>query len=186
MTFVTKRLQRSASYFTGTRYIILTVLAVTVLVYFRWAVPKALGYTNNPANYKLLDSKFGFYPSTVYDLFQALGPNGRRAYQIINYVDYIMVPMVLAHWFVATMPGTTDATDSWNDKVFWASNFLMCDVIENTCIWWLLRSYPTVFRVIAVIASLAGILKWVSVGFCVVTITWRIAMKPLTRKKRRH
>jgi len=146
--------------FSWSYWLILTTIVVSLAFYFIRRTKQVKEVAIVPTS--LLDAQIGFTPSSAYDTLSSLGPKGRDIYKEINRVDFLLAPIVFREFILHTIPPTSMERDRVRE--FLANTYILGDVMENTFIAIMLKTFPKLLDLFAWTGCVGNLLKWF--GFC--------------------
>jgi len=122
----------------------------------------------------LLDARFGFSPAEAYEALDAFGEEGRRTYLFFLAVFDSVYPLVyggvlilLASFFLRPLihPG-----NEFRIINLLAIDAVIFDYVENLGIIYMIRVFPSRADGVALLVSVAGMIKWVVVALALALI----------------
>ncbi|PKM95617.1 MAG: hypothetical protein CVU84_02100 [Firmicutes bacterium HGW-Firmicutes-1] len=111
--------------------------------------------------FRLLDMRFRYNSNIVYDTFERIGIEGRKAYENYLLLDFCFITCFLIVMIAITLKVTTDMVIR-NLLIAFAISRAIYDVLENTILIILLNRYPNQSNLMAKFCSLATTLKFIS------------------------
>ena len=142
--------------FSWSYWLILTTIVASLAFYFIRRGEQVKAAAIVPTS--LLDARFGFTPSGAYDILSSLGPKGRDIYKEINRVDFLLAPIVFREYILHTIPPTSLERDRVRD--FLANAYILGEVMENTSIAIMLKTFPKLLDLFAWTGCVGNLLKW--------------------------
>ena len=113
------------------------------------------------ADFRLLDMRFRYNQSTVYNTFDSIGTGGIKAYQHYLIVDYTFIAFFLIVMVACSIKAAPTVLMR-NALIVLASLRAILDIIENSILIYLLKVYPTQEVQMAKICSWVTTLKFIA------------------------
>jgi hypothetical protein len=143
--------------FSWSYWLILTTIAVTLASYFKRRSQDVKAVASSPVS--VLDAQLGFTPHQAYETLRTLGPEGRKIYREINRVDFVIVPVGLREYLLATMPARSYYRESVREM--FANIYGFGDLLENICVAIMLKSFPLVNEYLAWTCCAGNVAKYI-------------------------
>ena len=146
-------------------------LSLTVLLVFALGI-MPLAQTEierNAPHGSIPDLHFSYSPTQLYDIFDGLGPAGRRMYALAEITADVFYPFAMAiFWALLFARLQRRSPDpAWLPLLPFAT--LLFDFLENAALLALLQRYPSEMNGLAQFASACTTLKWCSAGATMLT-----------------
>jgi len=138
------------------RYTVLIIWLLAVLNFYFCCKP-LLDYGASIGSNKfpiVLDSLYYFTPDDGYEVLSNLGDQGRQAYRLLNYIDFIL-PISL--FLSLSLPNL--AMNKGPAYIIAPFLYMISDYIENLAEKYVLEIYPNRHDTIMSLACYAGLLK---------------------------
>ncbi|AZV57871.1 hypothetical protein [Clostridium sp. AWRP] len=163
------------------RLLVILVL-VSALVIMRKIETGFLIYSNG-AN--VLDMRFGYSASDVFQLFTTLGAEGRSIYVKYLLDDFIftVVFAIVQNYILKFIMGKAVLNSKWHVLLYIAYLRAFFDVIENIIILILLNSFPSMLLSLITAASSVTRLKFIVYGIWILTVPISLVVRLIMRKK---
>lgn len=138
-------------------YIIILSWSLTILNFYLCFKPlneyaTSAGLNKTPT---ILDAMTYYTPEEGYQALTVLGHNGRNAYRLTNYADFVL-PVLL--FLSLSLPNL--AVGKGSQYIIGPLFYMISDYIENIAEKYVLEIYPKRNDSIMTIACYAGLLKW--------------------------
>jgi hypothetical protein len=148
-------------------YIILLIWSLTILNFYLCFKPMmdyatAAGLKTIPT---VLDGMNYYTPDEGYQALSSLGDNGRNAYRLVNYADFVL-PLLL--FLSLSLPNV--ALGKRCHYVIGPLIYMISDYIENIFEKYVLEIYPKRNDLIMTLACYAGLVKIVSFAVCLLLL----------------
>lgn len=121
-----------------------------------------------------IDLQFFYTPEKVYEMIASYGEAGRAAYRTFELTGDIIYPIVytlffslLITWLFQRGFAADSAAQRLNVVPFGA---LLFDLLENLSIVLMLSSYPSTLTIVAWLATIFTMIKWVFAGVSIVLL----------------
>lgn len=111
--------------------------------------------------FRLLDMRFRYNSDNLYETFERIGVEGRKAYENYLLLDFCFIVCFLIVMIAITLEVTTNIVIK-NFLIVFALSRAILDVLENTILIILLSRYPNQNNLIANFCSWATTLKFIS------------------------
>jgi hypothetical protein len=143
------------------RYIILSIWSSTVFNFYLCYKPlqdytASAGLNRIPA---VLDMMTYYTPDEGYQALSVLGDNGRHAYRLTNYVDFVL-PILL--FLSLSLPNL--ALGKGRQYIIGPFLYMISDYIENLAEKYVLEIYPKRHDSVMKLACYAGLMKMVFIN----------------------
>jgi hypothetical protein len=142
--------------FSWSYWLILTTIVASLAFYFIRRSKQVEAAAIVPTS--VLDAQIGFTPSGAYDTLSSLGPRGRDIYKEVNRVDFLLAPIVFREYILHTIPPASLARGRVRD--FLANTYIIGEVMENTSIAIMLKTFPKLLDLFAWTGCVGNLLKW--------------------------
>jgi len=174
---VSERLHRWA-----TGWVALTATAVFVL-FVALVLPRVAGGGDTAV--PTPDTMFTYSADTLYQIANALGETGRREYIRARFTFDVVWPVVYTTFLVMAISWLTafafPAVSLWQKANLLPLAAVLFDLLENLATSLVMARYPAKTAVIAQLAGLFTLVKWVLVGAAFVVLVGT-AVQALRRK----
>lgn len=163
------------------RLLVILVL-ISALVIMRKIETGFLIYSNG-AN--VLDMRFGYSASDVFQLFTTLGAGGRSIYVRYLFDDFIftVVFAIVQNYILKFTMGKAVLNSKWHVLLYIAYLRAFFDVIENIIILVLLNSFPSMLLSLITAASSVTRLKFIVYGIWILAVPISLVVRLIMRKK---
>jgi hypothetical protein len=159
---------------------VLAVLVVLYLVFVLYIFPNSAYETEVGP----LDLKFTYTPDTAYQTIEAYGEEGRARYAVSAMTVDVGYPVVytlmFAVWITLALRGSKLSPARQHFASMLPFSVFVLDIMENTGIIAMLKTYPTRHDTLAFVTSLATSAKWSAAGV-VIALTLVVTMHRLWR-----
>ena len=146
---------------------LLGALIVAYLFFVLYVFPNS-GFDSNVGP---LDLEFSYSPETAYSMIESYGEEGRSRYAISAMTVDVAYPLVYTLlfmvWITLALKGTS-LSANWQCIVTCLPlSVLVLDLLENSGIVILLKSWPTRHNTLVAATSLVTSAKWSAAGFVI-------------------
>ena len=143
------------------RYIILSIWSLTVINFYLCLKPlqeyaASAGLNRTPV---VLDTMTYYTPDEGYQTLSALGDNGRHAYRLMNYADFVL-PFLL--FLSLSLPNLT--LRKGRQYIIVPFLYMIVDYVENLAEKYVLEIYPKRQDSVMKLACYAGFMKMVFIS----------------------
>ncbi len=114
------------------------------------------------------DTSLWYTPADLYAMAEAYGPEGRQAYLVARWTFDVIWPLVYTAFLVAAtswlLRRVLSAASAWQQLNLLPVLAMILDFLENSAASIVLARYPTPSPLIAPLAPVFTLLKWLLVG----------------------
>jgi hypothetical protein len=135
---------------------------------------RAFGYTGDVPMFALDQMVPGYTPAQAFQVLTAYGEAGRRAYSYLLLGVDLVFPFLYGSFLFLSIQGASRRSGIqivWGNRLA-AFGFVAtcCDWLENISFLILIRAYPGQSSLIARLASLFTVTKFISTGVCLIIL----------------
>jgi hypothetical protein len=135
-----------------------------------------------------LDLLFSYSPDVAYLHLESFGVEGRERYAKVSMLVDTIYPVIYTLLFLTLIyqlqKNTGLASSRYRHITFVPLFAFAFDILENTCIVFMLKSYPERHDQVATLSSLFTSLKWISVGMSSALLIVLVIIKVKHKLKR--
>jgi len=162
--------------------LLVILIFISALMIMRKIEPGFLAHSNGA---KMLDMRFGYDATNVFELFTTLGVVGRSIYVRYLCDDFIFIASfaIVQNYILEFIMGKAMLNSKW--RVLLAIAYLRAffDVVENIIILILLNSFPTMLSSLVTLVSSVTRLKFILLGMWLFAIPTSFIVRVMMRKK---
>ena len=162
--------------FSWSYWLILTTIVASLAFYYTLRIGQA--------ETSLLKAQIRYTPFSAYEALSALGPEGREIYRKSNLVNLILAPIVFREYLLNTFPATSARSYSIRDLL--ANVYFLGDVLEQTCVVIMLKTYPKIVDVLAWTGHVGYLVKTFGICLCIVSVLYEAFVWLRGTKAKKH
>lgn len=169
-----------------TKNFIIRLLVILILISALMIMRKIeLGFLAHSNGAKMLDMRFGYNATDVFQLFTSLGVEGRLIYVKYLCYDFIFTVSfaIVQNYILKFTMGKAMLNSKWRVLLYIAYFRAFFDVTENIIILILLNSFPSILLFLITVGSNVTRLKFIVYGMWIFAIPASLVVRLIMRKK---